>query len=208
MKKAYVTLLLVASCMFAVTSLRMLNEQQNPKNNVEPLLVARVAQPTATSDNVSEIDSTLDSESSMPTSNFSEYYNENILLNKINAQRDARGLSPLILLDTLNVSADIKAYDMQIYEYFEHKDRHGKQGYDLIDEVGQACTGRGEVLFDNSVWEDSILSDAVRGWMNSSPHRALLMSDKYNSIGFGISERYVVGHLCRDISQPNVIQHL
>lgn len=80
--------------------------------------------------------------------------------------------------------------------YFEHQDPDGRQGYDLIDDVGQSCQGRGEVLFDNSEWEDSILTDAIRGWLNSTPHRKILLSTEYNAVGFGVSERYVVGHFC------------
>lgn len=118
------------------------------------------------------------------------------LLELVNQQRAERKLPLLKSLPKLNESSQLKATDMLKRRYFEHNDPDGRQGYDLIDDVGQSCGGRGEVLFDNSEWEESILTDAVRGWMNSPPHRKILLSTGYNAVGFGVSERYVVGHFC------------
>ncbi|MDO4712545.1 MAG: CAP domain-containing protein [Candidatus Saccharibacteria bacterium] len=119
-----------------------------------------------------------------------------------NEERRKAGLPPMTLDPRLNASAQEKANDMAVRDYYGHESPEGTQGYLLVyKHTQQRCRGAGENLA--KLFESGGTSrEAVDGWLTSTKgHREAILSDRYDSIGFGLSKDkhglyLVVQHFC------------
>lgn len=122
------------------------------------------------------------------------------LLTLVNAERAKNGVAPLQLDERLNQSAQRKADDMATYKYFNHvSPNDGKHGYEYINDVGITCKTDGEnIHWGTEYYATSV--GAMDGWLNSPPHHAAMISNRYILTGFGISSSgdvtYVAEHFC------------
>ncbi|MEI6400104.1 MAG: CAP domain-containing protein [bacterium] len=105
------------------------------------------------------------------------------IISATNRERVSHGLSPLKESLNLDNSAEFKANDMLVRQYFEHQSPDGKGVSDLVENQGYEYIMIGENLalgnFENS---DAV----VTAWMNSPGHRANILNFRYTEIGVGI----------------------
>ena len=107
------------------------------------------------------------------------------LLTLVNAERAKVGVSPLVIDERLNWSAQEKADDMAEYKYFGHfSDKSPNQRGDarqwLLDS-GVQCVASGENISANYS-----ATGAVEWWVNSESHYTAMIDPKYSTTGFGI----------------------
>jgi uncharacterized protein YkwD len=103
------------------------------------------------------------------------------LLKLVNEQRAKVGVAPLVEDKRLDWSAQAKADDEVIYNYFGHF-RDGKfVGQQFIDETGITCT-----LDDENITAAESSGLAVSYWANSKSHYEAMINPKYTLTGFGI----------------------
>lgn len=94
----------------------------------------------------------------------------------INRHRRAQGLKPLRRAEDLTTAALNHALDMVTHGYFDHRNFSQRQP----DRYRSA----GEVIHWQT-WRPESHNTAVEGWMDSPPHRRILMDGKYTHLGLG-----------------------
>lgn len=99
----------------------------------------------------------------------------------VNAERTKQGLQPLTLDNTLNGIAAEKAHDMAVNNYFSHDSPTYGTPFDMMRSFGVDYKSAGE----NIAAGQRTASEVMSSWMNSSGHRANILSDKYTKIGVG-----------------------
>jgi len=104
------------------------------------------------------------------------------LLAATNAARAANGIAALKVDSRLNQSATLKALDMFSKDYWAHTSPDGISPWYWFTQAGYSYRFAGENLakdFDTS-------QGVVDGWMNSSSHRANLLSPNFVDVGFAV----------------------
>ena len=103
------------------------------------------------------------------------------VFNLINQQRTKNGLSALkINLELQNV-ARIKAQDMVNNNYFSHNSPTYGSPFQMLNSFKVSYKTAGENIAGNSSNQA-----AVTAWMNSSGHKANILSSNYNYTGIGV----------------------
>lgn len=98
-----------------------------------------------------------------------------------NEARTAFGDKPLNLNTDLDNAALAKAEDMVVNHYWAHfRPSDHKAPWDFIQESGYNYTVAGENLARGFRTPAGI----TNAWLNSPPHRANMLSPKYNDVGF------------------------
>jgi uncharacterized protein YkwD len=118
------------------------------------------------------------------------------LLAQINSVRAQHGLRPVSLVGGLGAAAESHSKDMLARDYFLHESGPGGEGFDRrIDHfwhpVGNVTIG--EIL----AWGTGTYSSpaaAVRQWLNSPPHRVILLSPRFTLVGIGVAHGNFLGH--------------
>ena len=98
------------------------------------------------------------------------------ILNLTNNERGKAGLSPLTFNPKLTAAAQKHSRSMAMQDFFDHRqmvERVRAEGYQF-SRVAENISG------GNSTPED-----AVRGWMNSSGHRANILTPEFRDLGVG-----------------------
>ena len=115
-------------------------------------------------------------------------------LEAVNTYRAIKGLPALFLDDQLTQSAQAKADDLVLFNYWAHS-RQGMTPWDFIHNAQYDYKRAGENLA--KCWPDT--QSLVQAWIESPTHEAVL-NGNYEEVGFGISHNtrdncdYVVGH--------------
>ena len=107
---------------------------------------------------------------------------QDALLFDTNRDRSEQATDDLTIDPQLSAAAQAKAQAMATNDYWSHISPSGVTPWSFIDQSGYQYRAAGENLaygFSNS-------ADVVRGWMNSSEHRANLLNSAYQNVGFGI----------------------
>ena len=112
---------------------------------------------------------------------------EQEIFNLINKQRTNNGLTPLKIDEEVQKVARIKAEDMVTNNYFSHQSPTYGSPFDMLKSFKISYKSAGENIAANSS-----NTGAVNAWMNSSGHRANILSSNYNYTGIGVvsSPRY------------------
>ena len=112
---------------------------------------------------------------------------EQEVFNLINKQRTNNGLTALKIDNEVQKVAKIKAEDMVTNNYFSHQSPTYGSPFDMLKSFKISYRSAGENIAANSS-----NSGAVNAWMNSSGHRANILSSNYNYTGIGVvsSPRY------------------
>lgn len=113
---------------------------------------------------------------------------ENDALRLTNARRTARGLVKLRLDTRLTGLARDRAQYMANTGRFSHTQANGSDVFDMIESQGIRWYAAGEIIAWNTAGPlDYSAEYAVQGWMGSPSHRAIVLSDDYNYVGFGLA---------------------
>ena len=112
------------------------------------------------------------------------------VLDRTNAERRAAGLAEFVANEKLFQAARGHSMNMARHGQMNHN-LDGKGLSERIRDAGYAFRGAGE----NIAWNQRNPADVVRTWMNSSGHRANILSGNYTEIGIGVAindrgERY------------------
>lgn len=99
----------------------------------------------------------------------------------VNEQRAKNGLSALTLNWELSRVARYKSQDMADNRYFSHTSPTYGSPFDMIRAFGLSFRTAGE----NIAYGQRTPREVVAGWMNSSSHRANILSRSYTQIGVG-----------------------
>lgn len=102
----------------------------------------------------------------------------------INQQRQANGCPPVTLNVELGIAAQAHSQDMATNNYFNHTGRNGSSFVERARAAGYAFQPSGEILAAGQ----STPADAVRAWMNSSGHRAIILTCANDDVGVGLRE--------------------
>lgn len=106
---------------------------------------------------------------------------EQEVFNLINKQRTNNGLPALKIDEEVQKVARIKAQDMVTNNYFSHQSPTYGSPFDMMKSFKISYKAAGENIAANSS-----NSGAVNAWMNSSGHRANILSSNYNYTGVGV----------------------
>lgn len=110
---------------------------------------------------------------------------ESDLLSQVNSFRAARGLSTLVVSDSLTLAAKWMATDMSVNNYFAHTSLDGRSPTQRMADAGYPAfsTWAGEDLAAGY----SSATQVLQGWINSPAHLAVLTNPAYRAIGIGRS---------------------
>ena len=103
------------------------------------------------------------------------------VVNLVNQQRSARGLGALKSDSQLARLAQLKAEDMAKKGYFSHTSPTYGSAFDMMKAAGYSYRTAGENIAKGQKTAETVM----RGWMNSSGHRANILSTGYAKIGVG-----------------------
>jgi len=98
-----------------------------------------------------------------------------------NIERADRGLEPFNSLTPLTETARVRA--VEITSRFSHTRPDGRTPFTAFTESGVEYTAAGE----NIAAGQSSPEEAVRSWMNSSGHRANILSTRFSHMGVGVA---------------------
>lgn len=107
---------------------------------------------------------------------------EEILLNLLNQERIAQGLSPLTLDAELSRIARIKSADMRDNHYFAHESPTYGHVSDMLKTFGYSFSGAGENIAHHATTEK-----AHAAFMSSDGHRRNILSSAWQKVGLGIA---------------------
>ncbi len=99
----------------------------------------------------------------------------------VNAQRAQNGLKPLAENWELSRVARYKSADMASRRYFSHESPTYGSPYQMMRSFGISFRSAGE----NIAYGQRTPAAVVNAWMNSSGHRANILSASYTQIGVG-----------------------
>lgn len=112
---------------------------------------------------------------------------ETAMVATLNADRTARGLVPVRTDARLMAIARARSADMIAKHYFNHVQPDGRNVFDILREGGVTFYAAGEIIASNTSTIGSTIATANRGWMNSTGHRAIIVSTNYNYVGVGLA---------------------
>lgn len=110
------------------------------------------------------------------------------IVNLVNKERAAAGLSPVSALDSLNKVAAAKATDMRANHYFSHTSPTYGSPFDMMSSFGITYRAAGE----NIAMGQRSPEEVMTAWMNSPGHRANILNKDFNYIGVGFDNNYWV----------------
>jgi uncharacterized protein YkwD len=113
---------------------------------------------------------------------------EGVATTKINEQRVDRGLVKLRVDSRLAALARERAVYMAENDIFSHTHAGGQAVWDLMSANGITWYGAGEIIAYNTTSSlSSSAAGAVKQWMASPPHKAIIVSKSYNYFGVGVA---------------------
>ena len=118
---------------------------------------------------------------------------EMAIYNKVNEERAKAGVSTLTYNTVMQKYARIKSQDMGDNNYFSHEDLNGNLITTQMKKDGVSYNAWGENIayIGGNVSADSLAEQFMTNWMNSSGHRANILSTNFSSIGVGV---YKIGN--------------
>jgi uncharacterized protein YkwD len=106
----------------------------------------------------------------------------------IDVERTSRGLAPLPADARVDNAASAHARDMVRRHYFSHQRAGGPSPMQRMRRAGWRGHGVGEAI----AWGCGSLGTplaTVRAWLNSPPHRAILLDRSWNAGGIGVARQ-------------------
>jgi uncharacterized protein YkwD len=109
---------------------------------------------------------------------------------EVNAIRVANGLPPVGTTKALRVAAARHSKDMVRRHYFAHVSPSGQTVTARVRRAGYLDGARRYRLGENIGWGSGSLGTPaaiVQAWMNSPPHRAIILTADFRDVGVGIA---------------------
>lgn len=103
------------------------------------------------------------------------------ILDLVNAERKKQGLNALTLNNNINNIATLKAKDMATNNYFSHQSPTYGSPFQMLQKYGVTYSYAGE----NIAAGQKTSQEVMNSWMNSSGHRANILSKNYTQLGVG-----------------------
>ncbi|MDU2490664.1 MAG: CAP domain-containing protein [Clostridium celatum] len=118
---------------------------------------------------------------------------ETAIFNKVNEERAKAGVPTLTYNTVMQKYARIKSQDMGDNNYFSHEDLNGNLITTQMknDGVSYKAWGENIAYIGGNVSADALAEQFMTNWMNSSGHRANILSTNFSSIGVGV---YKIGN--------------
>ena len=113
---------------------------------------------------------------------------ESYLLDKINEQRAAAGLGQVQLYGPATDLARARSGDMAERNYFSHTTPEGTNFLSMLSGRGVPYKYAGEILARNNYSDDQAAQVAMDSYLNSAPHKAIIMDGRYNMVGVGYAK--------------------
>src|SRR4051794_40661204 len=107
----------------------------------------------------------------------------------VNAERTDRGLRPLQRDSDLAQAARRHSADMVEHSYFAHESPSGDSVGDRVRAAGYGDPDDGWLVGENLGWgngEKATPNWIVDAWLNSPPHRRIMLRDEYKEFGVGV----------------------
>lgn len=117
------------------------------------------------------------------TSSFRAFQKQ--VIDLVNKERAAAGLSALAENNDLNNVATLKSEDMVKLNYFSHTSPTYGSPFDMMKQFNIRYTAAGE----NIAYGQSSPEEVMNGWMNSPGHRANILNTNFTQIGVGIAQK-------------------
>lgn len=117
------------------------------------------------------------SESVEPSS--SEQANQ--VLKLVNVERSKQGLKALTLSKELTSIANTKAKDMAVNRYFDHRSPTYGSPFEMLQQFGVSYKTAGENIAAGQKTAEQVMNS----WMNSSGHKANILSKSFTELGVG-----------------------
>ena len=117
----------------------------------------------------------------IPTKSSEETSTEQEILKLVNSERSKQGLSPLTLDWELSRVAKFKSEDMRDNNYFSHTSPTYGSPFNMMKSFGITYKSAGE----NIAAGQQSSAEVMQSWMNSSGHRANILSKNYTQLGVG-----------------------
>lgn len=99
----------------------------------------------------------------------------------VNQQRSTNSQSALTYSTEASKVAQAKAEDMAANNYFSHTSPTYGSAFDMLKANGVSYSSAGENIAKGQTSPSSVM----KAWMNSSGHRANILSSSYRSVGIG-----------------------
>jgi Cysteine-rich secretory protein family len=113
-----------------------------------------------------------------------------VLLCTINAERAARGLRTVVSERHLQRAAQAHGADMVARHFFAHTSPDGRTLTRRVRDAGYFRATRGWALGEAIAWAPQSVATAAgltRAWLDSPPHREILLDRRYREVGIGIA---------------------
>lgn len=109
---------------------------------------------------------------------------ENEVVRLVNVERSKAGVPALVQNSEVGRVARIKSEDFVKNNYFSHTSPTYGSPFDMLKSFGITFTAAGE----NIASGQKTAADVMNSWMNSSGHKANILSSTYNKIGVGVAK--------------------
>lgn len=115
------------------------------------------------------------------------------VLNDVNAERAKLGLSPLVMDDTLNMLADVRAKEMWEAQAISHTRPDGRKWSTVFTDYG--VRNYYATIGENVIGRNIAFHKLVPMWMTSEAHKNAILSERNTLTGIGIyfSDEYCTG---------------
>jgi len=128
------------------------------------------------------------------------------LVKLTNSKRAALGLVALRMDPALMSIARDRAAVMASNDVMSHTEPDGTKVFDRMNDAGLTWFAAGEIIAWNHYPVEYSTAEAIRAWMASPGHRAVMVSTGYNYVGFGAAvsadgKRYYAGVFARKPDQ-------
>lgn len=116
---------------------------------------------------------------------------EKMIFDMVNQERAERKMEPYRYLEALAHIAKIHSTNMVEQNFFSHTDKQGRGAKERFYEYHpEYLGGAGENIAYNFGHNDqAVAANLMRAWMNSSGHRANILSSKYSHMGVGVVKK-------------------
>ncbi len=104
-------------------------------------------------------------------------------LKYVNAYREEKGVSPLVLDKTMSIAATVRALEMAYTNELSHTRPNGSTCYTIFDDFNLGGSWQGE----NIAAGDDTAKDVAESWRNSPGHYSNMINTKFTKIGIGMT---------------------
>jgi uncharacterized protein YkwD len=114
---------------------------------------------------------------------------EAAMVTAVNAEREARGLPPYRVDDTLTAVARAHAQDMVARDYVGHGSPEGKRVRDRLRDAGLDLDRGGENYYVSTQSAEEAVAHTLSWFMDDPPHRNNILHGYYTRMGVGVAYR-------------------